>query len=387
MDTSALLAQYRPFVQYDSLESYYSDSAAVITDHPGNVLKRIDGTVLAAAAGGGVPILNLAFLRLGTYPSGETVMGTDYIDEINDGYVGAARKMHAKPGYPNKVHGRVVLQNGATWLQYWFFMYYDDPGFLDLGTHEGDIEMIQILLDAAGQPAEVSYAQHRSGVRAPWSEVELKDGAPIVYSARGTHASMLRSGSLRSDRSFLTDHNDARGPCVQLDLVPLSLEQTPWAFWPGHWGGTKPGEVVLGQIGIEANSPAGLTQHGAWQDPASFHKACDPAGLPPVGVASTTDLAAPPQPRLEVQPIPERGVVKVRYTIPQTGGTAASALVIGASSAGDQLPPVTTAVQDPGAAGELEIPLEQGAGAVEVHATTHSPEGGVSDTMKATSNP
>jgi hypothetical protein len=35
--------QYRPFVQYDSLESYHTDSAGVITDHPGNSLKRLDG--------------------------------------------------------------------------------------------------------------------------------------------------------------------------------------------------------------------------------------------------------------------------------------------------------------------------------------------------------
>ena len=46
-DPAALLATYRPVVQYDSLESYYTDWAAVITDHPGNALKRVDGTVIA----------------------------------------------------------------------------------------------------------------------------------------------------------------------------------------------------------------------------------------------------------------------------------------------------------------------------------------------------
>ena len=97
------------------------------------------------------------------------MLATDFIGETRGDYVTAARQMHAKPGYANKAHGRIVEQDGLTWLQYWFFMYYDDPGFLGLGTHEGDVEMIQIRLDAAGQPDVVSYAQHRSGVRAPWN--------------------------------------------------------------------------------------------------------------------------------------------------------------------------------------------------------------------------
>ena len=95
-DLAALLAQYRPVVQYDSLEPFYTDSAAVITDHPGNALKRADGTVLAMAGapgGGAVPPLTLDFLRPDTYPTGEPALATDFIGETAD-YVAAAREMH-----------------------------------------------------------------------------------------------------------------------------------------------------------------------------------------------------------------------------------------------------------------------------------------------------
>jgi hypothetical protein len=383
------LGQYRPVVQYDSLESYYTDSAGVITDRPGNVLKRVDGSVLAAATAGGpsgdVPVLTLGFLRPDKYPTGETALPTDYVDETGKGYVQAALEMHAKPGYANKVHGRMAVQNGVTWLQYWFFMYYDDPGFLNFGTHEGDIEMIQLRLDAAGQPQEVSYAQHRSGVRAPWSEVEQQQGAPVVYSARGTHASMLRAGTLVSDRSFLPDHNDNRGPRVRLELVTLTSALTPWAFWPGFWGSTRPPDVDLGKVGIEASSPNGLPRHRAWQDPAGFHASCEPAVVPPVGAMQTADLKAPPTPALEVTPVPERGVVRIKYAIPDTAGAPATGLVIGVGSPGEGHPPATTVIRDPGASGEIEAPL--GAGPVEVRATTHSEQGAVSDTAAVPAGP
>jgi hypothetical protein len=383
-DPSVLLAQYRPVVQYDSLESYYTDWAAIITDRPGNILKRADGTVIAVAGppSGGVAQLNLGFLQPQTYPNGQPVAGTDYIVEVGSDYVTQARQMHATPGYANKAHGRVAVDStGATWLQYWFFMYYDDPGFLDLGTHEGDIEMIQLKLAPNGQPQAVSYAQHRSGVAADWDQVEQQNSSPVVYSARGTHASMLRSGDLVSDRSFLPDHNDAQGPRVQLELITLSQAQTPWAFWPGHWGGTKPETQILGQAGIEANSPTAPNQHQAWTHPAAFHAACDTADLPPIGQAQRTTLPTPAQPVLQVQHDANRGVVNVTYQIPPTSsGPPATSLVIGVDSSNGRLPPATTVFPITKPTGELEAPISPDATSTVIRATAHAADGGVSTT-------
>jgi hypothetical protein len=384
-DPGALLAQYRPFVQYDSLEPYYTDSAAVITDHPGNALKRVDGTVLAmagAAAGTGVPPLNLAFLGPSSYPTGEQALPSDFIGETSN-YVAAAQQMHALAGYANRVHGRVAGPPGDTWLQYWFFMYYDDPGFLDLGRHEGDIEMIQLHLDASGQPDVVSYAQHRSGIRASWDEVETEAVAPVVYSARGTHASMMRGGTQISDRSFIPDHNDGRGPRVQLELIELSEAQTPWAFWPGNWGGTHPKIQILGKEGIEANSPFALTKHPAWEDPDAFHQSCDEVDLPRIGAEHTSGLPVPLMPNLEVSPAPQDGAVRIKYTLPRAAGAAVPArLVIGVDSSGGKLPPTTMTIHHPGGSGEVEAAVDPGAGPVMVRATTQSSKGAVSETRE-----
>jgi hypothetical protein len=379
-DPLVLLDRYRPFVQYDSLESYYTDSAGVITDRPGNTLRRLDGTVLASAGAEtrGEPALTLGFLRPDTYPTGDAVLATDYVHQSGGDSVAAALEMHARPGYSNKAHGRVAQQDGATWLQYWFFMYYDNAGFFDLGVHEGDIEMIQVRLDAQGRPQEVSYAQHRTGVRAPWSYVEQEQGSPVVYSARGSHASMLRAGTIVSDRSFLPDHNDGRGPRVQLELVALSPELTPWAFWPGVWGGTRPPNRDLGKLGVEANSPLALTRHLPWRDPAKFHETCDRDELPPLGRMHVADLHVPPRPRIDLTPHPERGVLSISYKIPDAGQATPHGLVIGVRRGDHRQPAASTLIPDPGESGEIEVPL--GAEPVEVRAATHSQAGTVSET-------
>ena len=390
LDTAVLLAQYRPVVQYDSFESYYTDWAAVITDRPTNVLKRADGTVLAVAGppSGGVPQLSLSFLHPETYPTGQPVAGTDYIAEVGSDYVTQARQMHALAGYANKVHGRVVEQAGVTWLQYWFFMYYDDPSFLGLGTHQGDIEMIQLRLAPSGQPEAVSYAQHRSGVTANWDQVEQQNSSPVVYSARGTHASMLRAGHLISDRSLVPDHNDAKGPRVQLGLIALSPAQTPWAFWPGHWGATKPEEQILGQVGVEANSPTAPNQHRAWTDPAGFHAGCAAADLPPIGAMHQSGLRAPAQPVLEVARNAAAGAVNVTFDVPAgPADVTPASLVIAVDSSNGQLPPATTVVRLPAATGELTAPVSPDARSVTVRATVHAANGAVSPTTTVSTPP
>lgn len=245
--------------------------------------------------------------------------------------------------------------------------------------------MIQLRLDASGQPDVVTYAQHRSGVTAAWAQVEQQGSAPVVYSARGTHASMLRAGDLFSDRSFLPDHNDAGGPRVQLDLVELSESLTPWAYWPGRWGGTRPEDQILGQVGVEANSPTAPSQHRAWTDPAGFHAGCEAADVPAVGQMHTAGLPQPPPPQVQVRVDAARGAASVSYEIPPAPpGAAPSQLVIGVDSSNGALPPATTVVHLTGTSGELEAPLPAGATSVEIRATTHAENGAVSPTATAT---
>ena len=79
-------------------------------------------------------------------------------------------------------------------VQYWFLYYYNDWH----NRHEVDWEGITIILhghEGASvtldnlSPTIVGYASHVSGRRRPWETVEKQGDHPMVYCARGSHAS------------------------------------------------------------------------------------------------------------------------------------------------------------------------------------------------------
>ena len=117
VDVRLLLRRYVPYLRYDSLESYRADSAAVLPEHfvpagtgwsATNVLRRKDGTVLAAARPrAGQATLTLDFLGKGRYANGTTVRRDDLVDAVGSDYVADARRMHADPRYADVCYGSV----------------------------------------------------------------------------------------------------------------------------------------------------------------------------------------------------------------------------------------------------------------------------------------
>jgi hypothetical protein len=335
---NADLARFSPWLQYDSQESFRADSAATLTDSIGkagpNVLKRKNGTVLAKAG----DKLSLDFL--GSY-SGPT--RDDFLDAVGRDYVADARRLHAKPQYADRIYGHVVKdRKGATWLQYWFFYYYNDKQFLGLGLHEGDWEMIQLRLGAGGVPDAVTFAQHEQGERCSWNGVEKRnDGAPVVYVARGSHASLLRKG--RHDAPIVPDDCDAKGPLVKPALEELTL---PWSKWPGLWGSTKAGSPV------ESSSPRGPVQHSQYTDPLTKHeqaKDCQVASRQALQMAA---VPAPQPPKLKAHAKDGHAVVEWQV------GADAETLVLSLDSPDDELPPATYRVDKPAPSGTETLPPE-----------------------------
>jgi hypothetical protein len=102
------------------------------------------------------------------------------------------------------VYGRVVRTGTAIVLQYWLF-YYDNPLLLPatpFGTfwqsHEGDWELVNVILDTDEQPLEAAYSQHCSGQRKPWAAVTKSPSGsthPVAYVALGSHANYFAPGS------------------------------------------------------------------------------------------------------------------------------------------------------------------------------------------------
>ncbi|MFW6122111.1 MAG: Vps62-related protein [Petrotogales bacterium] len=130
-----------------------------------------------------------------------------------------------------KVYAHVISNEGTTIVQYWFFYAFNNG---ELNRHEGDWEMVQVILSDA-TPTQVMYSQHHSGQKGKWHQVE-KDGIHMkVYVARGSHANYLRSysGKLGIASDFVGDNGKILRPQnYNLEL----LENQTWLGFAGRWG-------------------------------------------------------------------------------------------------------------------------------------------------------
>lgn len=111
-------------------------------------------------------------------------------DEIEDFLKGTEASVDEFIGRPKVVEGNPH----DVAVQYWFLYYYNDWH----NRHEVDWEGITIILrshpNAPVTPATLSpmvagYASHGGGRRRPWEAIETEGTHPIVYCARGSHAS------------------------------------------------------------------------------------------------------------------------------------------------------------------------------------------------------
>jgi hypothetical protein len=304
IDSVQLLQRHTPVLRYDSQEPYFADAASEWTDNPGNQLKRVDGTVIAAATpAGGQPPLSLGFLGPTHYATGDAALADDRIGVTSKNYVAEAQALHAQPQYANRVYGHTATDNdGRLWLAYWFFYFYNDYNlvgpFVKAGLHEGDWEMIQLRLDPTGAVPDLAvYAQHTHAGQRPWNQVERVGDQPVVYPARGSHASYFSADVHWTGDWF--DFADGKRPAPPLTLEILSdvAGVNDWALWPGMWGGTQPPPDDINPL--DDSSPRGPGGHAQYTQPdvllasATAHQAALAAApAPPPPVAPTVSAVA-----------------------------------------------------------------------------------------------
>ena len=344
-DTVELLHRHVPHLVYDSQESYFADSAAEWTDASTNVLKRQDGQILAAATPGrGQVQLSLDFLGKRRYGSRAVVKGDDMISRPKKDYLESYRPLHVLERYRNRVYGHAVEGEDNLWLQYWFWYYYNAAPlvWIGYGKHEGDWEMIQLRLDDRGRPDLAVYAQHKeAGVR-EWADVEKAAGGdtPVVYVARGAHASYFAPGEHWNDRA------DGKRPGKPLALEIVTDTKPAWIAWPGRWGDTEAESDLEGQ-----SSPMGPCRHAQWSDPDSL--------IPRAGAVVSREPAAPRPPHPERVDAERRGEkAQIRYAFPSGDLGGATSLLVTVNSPDDAFPPATYTLPIAKASGTVEAPLE-----------------------------
>ena len=284
-DSHLLLERFAPCLRYDSLESYFADSAEVWTANPQSRLRRMDGHAVP-----GPGELSLAYLGP-NYPDGAPAADQDCVESVRSDYTRQYRELReARQDLRNVIYGRAVAQGGALWLQYWFFYFLNDYQLAwGIDVHEGDWEMIQLRVPgASSEPDLAVYAQHTFCEARAWEDVhrlaqepqaegsEPRAGdrdRPLVYVGRGSHASFFEPGFHETDFYDVTDGRQRPQRALRLEDVT----QTPrWLDWPGHWGGGSTGYA----------GPSAPCQHQQWYDPASLittarqHETTEPPDAP-----------------------------------------------------------------------------------------------------------
>ncbi|MCW4005543.1 MAG: Vps62-related protein [Candidatus Bathyarchaeota archaeon] len=237
-----LAEQYAPVLHFTQGETFY----------PTNVDYIIESCTLKQRHIGGTPTLvdaSPTAASLGSYSSIDLFLDNKLGDakSIAEDYENQASSM----GY--HAYARVTQRGTSTIIQYWLFYVYNNG---PLNNHQGDIEVIQVFLDSAGNPQTVLLSQHGAGQNAAWNDVEKVDTHPVVYVAQGSHANYFRAyqGKMGIENDVVGSDGKTVMP-EELNLVMLGEvnnhpQSQSWLEFKGRWGywGTEQ-EVALGQAG------------------------------------------------------------------------------------------------------------------------------------------
>ena len=173
------------------------------------------------------------------------------------------------------IYARVKPDMNYIVVQYWLFYAYNNG---PLNDHEGDWEMIEILLSPSEEPLYAAHSQHHAGERTSWANVEKTDEShPKVYVAKGSHANYFRP--YQGNMGVESDIVAANGEIIYWsDLEVIILEERGadkldgaqgWLDFAGRWGGLG-GEAqeLRGRNG--ALGPVYNQNGEKWQAPASW---------------------------------------------------------------------------------------------------------------------
>jgi hypothetical protein len=310
-EESELLDRHRPVLRFDPQYDYRVLAAESAVNNPGNIVRRFDGELIARATGD--PPLDINTLT--RYPGGLKPRADDCLAMAPD-HAGDARRMEWEEAHRGRIYGRVVEDEGRTWLQYWFWLYYNPKNLLGFGKHEGDWEMIQLGLGAGGEPEVATYAQHDSGEARPWRDGDMEFAPddplrPVVYIAPLSHASYFNPNS--HPYFFGIDHPYADGPAAT-DLPVVAFG--PWVDWEGRWGSTE--RTIGGRIGGGPRSPR--WQNPKWERPAIWHRRMRYRRVRALlgrAMHALGRLTYPIPPRITASP--EGGTVQVRWELDGRG--------------------------------------------------------------------
>ena len=276
-----LLARYQPITVFDASERFA----------PTSVDGFVVGSDLQLAGAGGYATVEVPPPGLPVHGDGWRLDRRACSPAAGLAAVGC---YDAQDDGPSVVYGRHEVDAGTIVLQYWLFyefnfwsLQYPPSGFA-WQAHEGDWEVVTVVLDEEQRPLEAAYSQHCAGERRSWANVQKSGTHPVVYVATGSHANLFAPG--------LHPISLACYP-PQIRAILQQNGVTPYDFlvFPGRTLG--PGTTAVERI--HANSPRWLRFPGTWGEaqfvniPPPLGPGTVPFGTAPVGPAFQDDWLDP----------------------------------------------------------------------------------------------
>jgi hypothetical protein len=258
-----LAEQYAPVLQYMKGETCYPVDVDYYLQSC-SLFRVVDDSAVLITETPTIP--ELAQLRTDDYFLNNRLGGVD-----DDNIVQAYQQNLSQLGYT--VYYHIESDGQMTYVQYWMF-YVFNPG--SLNRHQGDWEMVQVVLDGDLEPVATTYSQHHSAVQAGWSDVIVQDGVhATVYVALGSHANYYRyyQGKLQG-MDQCGDDGLALQPS-EYELIEIRQEipggqpDTSWVWYGGKWG-TIPDLLAEARGEAGPQGPMYREEGGMW-DGVVFH--------------------------------------------------------------------------------------------------------------------
>ena len=122
--------------------------------------------------------------------------------------------------------------------------------------------MIQLFVNADAKPQVAVYSHHNNHSYCPWARVPKSGIRPVVFVARGSHASYFHDGHHGQDLFVDGDLT------IPMKLIRIGTYSPHWLKWPGFWGASG---GILGEF----HSPHRPKQHDAYTDPQGFYESAN----------------------------------------------------------------------------------------------------------------
>ena len=271
--TTTLAERYAPIVvvrdqpvECGEGEPYRPTPVSTVLGQPGTVLRGPNGEEVKAPTADDIAGKGADWYL--DYPPNPLAPKCDYEKLFKAAAAGVSPTLYAHvatdPDHPDKLA-----------LQYWFFYEYNDWN----DKHEGDWEMIQVVLPAAtpeealnATPESVAYAQHEGSQVSPWDSAGLikRGDHPVVYPGQGSHAAYYTQETWfgkSSAAGFGCDNTTALGVEVTptIEVIPAGTPPTTgpfaWVSYTGHWGQEEPSFN---------NGPTGPVTKTQWATPITW---------------------------------------------------------------------------------------------------------------------